>query len=57
MGKVREQMKRLMKYVAALLVVAIPLSCTAALACTGVYVGKEASDQGTIIIARSEDQA
>lgn len=50
-------MKRLMKYVAALLVVAIPLSCTAALACTGVYVGKEASDQGTIIIARSEDQA
>ena len=27
-----------------------------ALACTGVYVGKDVSDQGTYIIARSEDQ-
>ena len=50
-------MKCIVKYLAALLVAAIPLSSTAALACTGVYVGKDASDQGTIIIARSEDQA
>lgn len=49
-------MKCIVKYLAALLVAAIPLSSTAALACTGVYVGKDASDQGTIIIARSEDQ-
>lgn len=32
------------------------LLSTSALACTGVYVGKDVSDQGTYIIARSEDQ-
>lgn len=33
------------------------LLSTSALACTGVYVGKDVSDQGTYIIARSEDQS
>ena len=33
------------------------LGSVSASACTGVYVGKDVSDQGTIIIARSEDQA
>ena len=32
------------------------LLSTSALACTGVYVGKDVSDQGTYLIARSEDQ-
>ena len=32
------------------------LRSTSALACTGVYVGKDVSDQGTYLIARSEDQ-
>ena len=34
----------------------VMLLSTSALACTGVYVGKDVSDQGTYIIARSEDQ-
>ena len=32
------------------------LLSSSALACTGVYVGKDVSDQGTYLIARSEDQ-
>lgn len=41
----------------ALVLVGTMLLSTSALACTGVYVGKDVSDQGTYIIARSEDQS
>ncbi len=34
----------------------IMLLSSSALACTGTYVGKDVSDQGTYLIARSEDQ-
>lgn len=49
-------MKKYLRILAAVLVGTMLLS-TSALACTGVYVGKDVSDQGTYIIARSEDQA
>lgn len=34
----------------------VMLLSSSALACTGTYVGKDVSDQGTYLIARSEDQ-
>ena len=48
-------MKKYLRILAAVL--GTMLLSTSALACTGVYVGKDVSDQGTYIIARSEDQA
>lgn len=45
-------MKKLLVMV---LVVVLALSSTGALACTGVYVGKQASADGTTILARSVD--
>jgi dipeptidase len=49
-------MKRLFKQVLALVMAVAVLSAgSSALACTGVYVGKEASEDGSIIIARSND--
>lgn len=50
-------MKKFARVLTAFLAVSMLLGCVSASACTGVYVGKNASDQGTIIIARSEDQA
>ena len=49
-------MKKCFRILSVVLAGAMLLS-TSALACTGVYVGKDVSDQGTYIIARSEDQA
>ena len=43
------------KIVSALLVVTVLLSCCSALACTGLYVGKDASADGTYIIAHTVD--
>lgn len=40
----------------ALTIAGVVLLSGSTFACTGVYVGKDASDQGTYIIARSEDQ-
>ena len=48
-------MKKSFRILSAALAGTLLLS-TSALACTGVYVGKDVSDQGTYIIARSEDQ-
>lgn len=48
--------KRMKRLLCTALVGTMVLSCSSALACTGVYVGKDVSDQGTYIIARSEDQ-
>ena len=39
------------------LVIALILSTASVFACTGVYVGKDVSADGSILIARSEDQA
>ena len=50
-------MKKTVRFFTAFMAVILLLGSVSASACTGVYVGKEASDQGTIIIARSEDQA
>lgn len=48
--------KQLKQLSASALAAALILStASGAFACTGVYVGKEASEDGTIIIARSED--
>ena len=49
-------MKKCFRILSVVLAGAMLLS-TSALACTGVYVGKDVSDQGTYIIARSEDQS
>ena len=49
-------MKKCFRLLSVVLAGAMLLS-TSALACTGVYVGKDVSDQGTYIIARSEDQS
>ena len=49
-------MKKSFRILSAALAGTVLLS-TSALACTGVYVGKDVSDQGTYIIARSEDQS
>ena len=40
---------------AAILCLSLVCSTSVALACTGIYVGSEASDDGTVIIARSSD--
>ena len=48
-------MKKSFRILSAALAGTLLLS-TSALACTGVYVGKDVSDQGTYLIARSEDQ-
>ena len=48
-------MKKTAKVFSAALAATVALSNVSALACTGVYVGKEASADGTTIIARSED--
>jgi len=48
-------MKKTIRMMAAAMAAVMALS-TGALACTGIYVGKDVSDQGTYIIARSEDQ-
>lgn len=40
---------------AAILCFSLVCSTSAALACTGIYVGSEASEDGTVIIARSSD--
>jgi hypothetical protein len=43
--------------VAVTLIIALILSTASAFACTAVYVGKDASTDGSILIARSEDQS
>lgn len=48
-------MKKALRILSVLLAGTMLLS-TSALACTGVYVGKDVSDQGTYLLARSEDQ-
>lgn len=48
-------MKKTLRLLSVLLAGVLLLS-TSALACTGLYVGKDVSDQGTYILARSEDQ-
>ena len=48
-------MKKGLRMCGVVLAATVALSNVSALACTGVYVGKEASADGTIIIARSED--
>lgn len=49
-------MKRILQLLSVFLASVMLLSTTA-MACTAVYVGKDVSDQGTYIIARSEDQS
>lgn len=48
-------MKKHWKYASAALAATLVLSSTSALACTGLYVGKDVSADGSTIIARSED--
>ena len=50
-------MKRIGKILAAVIIFASLLACSRlhAFACTGIYVGKDASSDGTYIIARSSD--
>ena len=48
-------MKKTTKMFGAALAAAMTLSNVSALACTGMYVGKDVSADGTTIIARSED--
>ena len=48
-------MKKTLRILSVLLAGTMLLS-TSALACTGVYVGKDVSNQGTYLLARSEDQ-
>lgn len=50
-------MKKTVRFFTAFMAAILLLGSVSASACTGVYVGKDVSDQGTIIIARSEDQA
>ena len=47
---------RKMKLVAIASILALLISTASAFACTGMYVGKDVSADGTTIIARSEDQ-
>lgn len=49
------KMRRL-KLVAFVMTLAMVISTASAFACTGAYVGKDVSEDGTTIIARSEDQ-
>ena len=49
------KMRRL-KLVALVMTLAMVISTASAFACTGAYVGKDVSEDGTTIIARSEDQ-
>ena len=44
------------RLIALTLVIVMVLSASSAFACTGVYVGKDVSAEGTTVIARSEDQ-
>lgn len=48
-------MKQAAKVLTTALAAAVALSNVSAMACTGLYVGKQASADGTTIIARSED--
>ena len=48
------KMRRL-KLVALVMTLAMVISTASAFACTGAYVGKDVSEDGTTIIARSED--
>ena len=48
-------MKKIIRSVSAVLA-GIMLLSSSALACTGTYVGKDVSTQGTYLITRSEDQ-
>ena len=52
-------MKRLHRSVIiiAALFMMVFLSAEVSSACTGIYVGSEASDDGTVIIARSSDHS
>ena len=45
-----------MKRILSFLLVVLLLSAAPVYACTGVYVGKEVSAEGTTLIGRSEDQ-
>ncbi len=47
---------RKLKFIAVILTVCMALSTASAFACTGMYVGKDVSAEGTTLIARSEDQ-
>ena len=47
---------RKLKLVALAMTLVMVLSTASAFACTGAYVGKDVSTDGTTIIARSEDQ-
>ncbi len=47
---------RKLKLVAVALALTLIISTSGAFACTGMYVGKDASAEGTTLIARSEDQ-
>ncbi|MEG1396937.1 MAG: C69 family dipeptidase, partial [Oscillospiraceae bacterium] len=48
-------MKKTLKFVSGFLCVSLLLGSTTAFACTGAYVGKDVSADGSTIIARSED--
>ena len=47
--------KQFSKLVISTLVAALAMGNVSAFACTGAYVGKQVSSDGTAIIARSED--
>lgn len=47
--------KQFKRFLVTTLVAALAVSNISALACTGAYVGKDVSEDGSIIIARSED--
>lgn len=49
-------MKRRMRVITLTVILALVLSTAGAFACTGMYVGKDVSAEGTTVIARSEDQ-
>lgn len=47
---------RRLKFIALVLILCMAFSTAGAFACTGMYVGKDVSAEGTTLIARSEDQ-
>ncbi len=57
MSKSRNNPKRRMKYYAALIICVLfaVSSSVQAFACTAVYVGSQVSDDGTILLAKSND--
>ena len=51
-----KRMSRKAKLIVVVTALAMVITTGGAFACTGVYIGKNVSKEGTTVIARSEDQ-